>query len=115
MIILRQIEPVFFKNSPVWGIYTKRDDQCSTIQFRVSGIFGAYILYNVLVFVILDNHLTHNNNFSKLKGYGNKINFVLFERTFKVIYEDPLQLFRTLLGFRNILTKNSVQSAILVL
>jgi hypothetical protein len=27
----------------------------------------------------------------------------------------PLQLFRTLLGFRNILTKNSVQSAILVL
>jgi hypothetical protein len=41
-----------------------------------------------------------------------KINFVLFERAFKVIYEDP---FRTLLGFRNILTKNSVQSAILVL
>jgi hypothetical protein len=38
-----------------------------------------------------------------------KINFVLFERTFKVIYEDPLQL------FRNILTKNSEQSAILVL
>jgi hypothetical protein len=49
--------------------------------------------------VILDNHLTHNNNFSKLKGYGNKINFVLFERTFKVIYEDPLQLFRTLLAW----------------
>jgi hypothetical protein len=23
-----------------------------------------------------------------------KINFVLFERTFKVIYEDPLQFFR---------------------
>ena len=45
-----------------------------------------------------------------------KINFVLLEITFKVIYEeDPLQLFRTLLGFRNILTKNSVQSAILVL
>jgi hypothetical protein len=44
-----------------------------------------------------------------------KINFVLFERTFKVIYEDLLQLFRTLLGFRNILIKNSVQSAILVL
>ena len=44
-----------------------------------------------------------------------KITFVLFERSFKVIYEDPLQLFRTLLGFRNILTKNSVQSAILVL
>jgi hypothetical protein len=45
-----------------------------------------------------------------------KINFVLFhERTFKVIYEDPLQLFRILLGFRNILTKNIVQSAILVL
>jgi hypothetical protein len=42
-----------------------------------------------------------------------KSNFVLFERTFKVIYEDPLQLFGTLLGFRNILTKNSVQSAIL--
>jgi hypothetical protein len=39
-----------------------------------------------------------------------KINFVLFERAFKVIYEDPLQLFRTLLGFRNILTKNSVCS-----
>jgi hypothetical protein len=44
-----------------------------------------------------------------------KMNFVLFERTFKAIYEDPLQLFRTLLGFRSILTKNSVQSAILVL
>jgi hypothetical protein len=44
-----------------------------------------------------------------------KINFVLFERTFKVIFEDPLQFFRKLLGFRNILTKNSVQSAILVL
>jgi hypothetical protein len=43
-----------------------------------------------------------------------KINFALFERTFKVIYEEPLQLFRTLLGFRNILTKNSVQSAILI-
>jgi hypothetical protein len=28
----------------------------------------------------------------------------------KVTNEDPLQLFRTLLGFRNILTKNSVQS-----
>jgi hypothetical protein len=43
-----------------------------------------------------------------------KIKFVLFERTFKVMYEDPLQLFRTLLnGFRNILTKNSVESAIL--
>ena len=39
-----------------------------------------------------------------------KINFALFERTFKVIYEDPLQLFRTFVGFRNILTKNSVQS-----
>jgi hypothetical protein len=35
-----------------------------------------------------------------------KINFVLFERTFKVIYEDPLQLFHTLLGFRNILNNN---------
>jgi uncharacterized protein YutE (UPF0331/DUF86 family) len=44
-----------------------------------------------------------------------KINFALFERTFKVIYEDRLQLFRTMLGFRNILTKNSVQSAILML
>ena len=44
-----------------------------------------------------------------------KINFVLFGRTFKVIHEDLLQLFRPLLGFRNILTKNSVQSAILVL
>jgi hypothetical protein len=32
---------------------------------------------------------------------------------FKVMYEDPLQLFRTLLGFRNILTQNSLQSAIL--
>jgi hypothetical protein len=31
-----------------------------------------------------------------------KIKFVLFKRTFKVIYEDSLQLFRTLLGFRNI-------------
>jgi hypothetical protein len=41
-----------------------------------------------------------------------KSNFVLFERTSKVIYEDPLQRFRTLPGFRNILTKNSVQSAI---
>jgi hypothetical protein len=29
-----------------------------------------------------------------------KINCVSFERTFKVIYEDLLQLFRTLLGFR---------------
>ena len=28
-----------------------------------------------------------------------KINFVLFERTLKVIYEDPLQLFRTLLAW----------------
>ena len=36
------------------------------------------------------------------------INFVLFERTFKVIYEEALQLFRTLLGFRNILIKDSV-------
>jgi hypothetical protein len=35
--------------------------------------------------------------------------------TFKIVYEDPLQLFRTLLGFQNILTKNRVQSAILVL
>ena len=34
-----------------------------------------------------------------------KVNFVLLERTFKVIYEDPLQLFRTLVGFRNTLTK----------
>ena len=43
-----------------------------------------------------------------------KLNFVLFDRTFKVIYENPLQLFRTFrLGFRNILTKNSVQSTIL--
>ena len=42
-----------------------------------------------------------------------KIKFVLFERTFKVMYEDHLQLFRTLHGFRNILTKNSIQSAIL--
>ena len=42
-----------------------------------------------------------------------KIKFVLFERTFKAMYEDPLQLFRTLPGFRNILTKNSIQSAIL--
>jgi hypothetical protein len=44
-----------------------------------------------------------------------KIKFILFERTFKVIYEDSLQIFRTLLSFRNILTKNSVQSAILIL
>ena len=43
-----------------------------------------------------------------------KINFVLFERTFKVINEDPVQLFRALFGFRNILTKNSAQSGILV-
>ena len=43
-----------------------------------------------------------------------KINFVLFQRTFKVIYEDPSQLFRTLLGFRNVLTKKSVQSGILI-
>ena len=28
-----------------------------------------------------------------------KIKFVLFERTFKVMYEDLLQHFRTLLGF----------------
>ena len=27
--------------------------------------------------------------------------FVLFERTFKMIYKLPLQLFRILLGFRN--------------
>jgi hypothetical protein len=40
-----------------------------------------------------------------LKGYDHKINFLLFERTFKVINEDPLQPFRTLLGFRNIWTK----------
>ena len=45
-----------------------------------------------------------------LKGYGNKNLLVLFERTFKVIYEDRLQLFRTLLGFRNILTKRSVHA-----
>jgi hypothetical protein len=38
-----------------------------------------------------------------------KINFVLFEINFNVIYEDPLQLFPTLFGSRNILTKNSVQ------
>ena len=44
-----------------------------------------------------------------------KINFVLFERTFEVIYEDPVQIFCTLLGFQNILTENSVQPAILVL
>jgi hypothetical protein len=37
-----------------------------------------------------------------------KTNFVLFERTFKVIYKDPLHLLRTLLGFRNILTKHSL-------
>ena len=43
-----------------------------------------------------------------------KVNFGLLERTFKVIYEDHLQLFRTMLGFRNTLTKNSVQSAIVV-
>jgi hypothetical protein len=30
-----------------------------------------------------------------LKGMAIKMNFVLFERTFKVIYEHPLQLFRT--------------------
>ena len=41
---------------------------------------------------------------------GIKIKFVLFERTFKIMCEDPLQFFRTLLGFRNILTKNSMQS-----
>jgi hypothetical protein len=29
-----------------------------------------------------------------------KRNFVFYERTFKVIYEEALQLFRTLLGFR---------------
>ena len=29
------------------------------------------------------------------------IKFVLFERTFKMIYKLPLQLFRILLGFRN--------------
>jgi hypothetical protein len=41
----------------------------------------------------------------------NFVLFVLFERNFNVIYiyEDPLQLFRTLFGSRNILTKNSVQ------
>jgi hypothetical protein len=44
-----------------------------------------------------------------------KINFVLFERTFKVKYENLLQLFRILLGFRNTLIKNSVHFAILVL
>jgi hypothetical protein len=44
-----------------------------------------------------------------------KINFVLFERTFEVIYEDTVQLFCTLLGFQNILTENCVQPAILVL
>jgi hypothetical protein len=43
-----------------------------------------------------------------------KINFVLVERTFKVIYEDPLQLFCILFGFRTFLTKMGVQSAILV-
>jgi hypothetical protein len=43
----------------------------------------------------------------KLKGgMAIKINFVLFERTFKVIYEDPVQIFRTLLGFRNILKEH---------
>jgi hypothetical protein len=47
-----------------------------------------------------------------------KIYFVSFEKKIKVIYEHPLQLFRTSLGFRYILTKNTVfalQSAILVL
>ncbi len=29
-----------------------------------------------------------------------KLNFVFCERTFKVIYEEALQLFRTFLGFR---------------
>jgi hypothetical protein len=46
---------------------------------------------------------------------GIKINLIIFEITFKVIYEVPLQFFRTLLGFRNILTKNNVKSAILIL
>ena len=50
-----------------------------------------------------------------LKGMAIKINFVLFERNFEVIYEDPVQIFCTLLGFQNILTENSVQPAILVL
>jgi hypothetical protein len=45
-----------------------------------------------------------------------KINFILFEKKhIYVIYENLLQLFRTLLGLRNILSKNSVQSAIFVL
>ena len=44
-----------------------------------------------------------------------KINFGFFERIFKVIYEDPLQFFRTLLGFRNILTKNSVSISVNIL
>ena len=50
-----------------------------------------------------------------LRDMAIKVKFVLFEINFTVIYEDPLQCFRTLLGFRNILTKNSMQSAILVL
>jgi hypothetical protein len=54
-------------------------------------------------------------NYIALRGMAIKIKFVLFERNFKVMYEDPLQFFRTLLGFRNILTKNSMQSGILVL
>jgi hypothetical protein len=30
-----------------------------------------------------------------------RIKFVLFERTFQMIYKCPLQIFRILLGFRN--------------
>ena len=42
-----------------------------------------------------------------------KFEFVLFERAFKIIYKDVLQLFRILHCSLNILSKQNVQSAIL--
>jgi hypothetical protein len=43
--------------------------------------------------------LLSRSKFSLLRKWS--IKFVLYERTFKMIYKLPLQIFRILLGFRN--------------
>jgi hypothetical protein len=55
-----------------------------------------------------------NLTWSKSREIAIKIKFVVFERTFKMINEDPLELFRFVFCFWNISTKNSVVAAILV-
>ena len=40
-----------------------------------------------------------------LKDIAIKLTLPYLKELLKVVYENPLQLFRTLLGFRNILTK----------